>query len=193
MNQTRMIICLMAVLAGTAPAAEAAKRFGMAGAGAPVFADLESSETFALPPPGAGNWRLSLSLAGTPSNCVEIALGRDANTNAVLDADETAAVLGWDRGVWFAGGGPGLEERFTATPSGDTLTLDVSFSASGAVRLAAFREGAAALPFAGMPPAPAWLDPRLWDTARLTARGGGPRAEAAEIRTFPDGTSLILK
>ena len=36
-------------------------------------------------------------------------------------------------------------------------------------------------------------DPRRWDTARLTARGGGARAEAAEVRAFPDGTHIILK
>ena len=164
------------------------------GAGTPAYADLETSETFALPKAVPGNhWRLTLALEGTASNCVEVAFGRDANTNAVLDVEEITATIGWDRGVWFVGGGSGLEERFTATPSGSTLTLDVYLTAANVMRSATFSEGRRPLPFADMPPAPAWLDPRKWDTAQLTARGGGPRAEAAEISVFPDGTLIRLK
>ena len=182
-----------AVLALAAGDAFPAERFDMAGAGEPAFADLETSATFSLPGAAAGNWRLALTLEGTPSNCVEIAFGRDADTNGALDADEISAAVGWDRGVWFASGGPGLEERFEAAPSGGALALDIYLTAAGAVKSAAFREGDSPLAFAGMPPVPAWLDPRRWDTARLTARGGGARAEAAEIRVFPDGTHIILK
>jgi hypothetical protein len=163
------------------------------GAGAPAYADLETSETFALPRANPGNWRLTLTLEGTASNCVEVAFGRDADTNAVLGAGEIVATVGWDRGVWFVAGGDGLEQRFTATPSGNTLTLDIYLASAGGVKSAAFGEGRRPLPFAGMPPVPAWLDPRKWDTARLTARGGGARAETAEISVFPDGTLIRLK
>ena len=182
-----------ASLALAASSAFPVERLHMADAGEPEFADLESSATFSLPPAGAGNWRLTLSLEGTPSNCVEVAFGRDANTNAVLDVEEITATIGWDRGVWFVGGGAGLEERFTATPSGGTLTLDIYFTSAGVMRPAAFREGNSPLPFADMPPVPAWLDPRRWGTARLTARGGGARAESAEVTAFPDGTHIIMK
>ena len=191
MNPERTAICL--ALAAAVSAAGAAQRLALPGAGATTSDDLESSETFALPPASEGNWRLTLTLEGTPSNRVEIAFGRDANTDTALGADETAAMIGWDRGMWFASGGPGLEELFTAAPSGDTLTLDISISASGAVRLATFSEGGRPLPFPGMAAVPAWLDPRKWDTARLTARGGGARAESAEISVFPDGTLIRLK
>ena len=193
MNPTRTAICLAFVAAVSA--AGAAQRLAISGAGDPSeFADLESSETFALPlaRPG-GHWRLTLTLEGTPSNCVEVAFGRDANTNSVLNADEISTTIGWDRGAWFASGGPGLEERFTATPSGGTLTLDICLTAAGAMRSASFSDAGGPLPFAGMPAAPAWLDPRGGDTARLTARGGGSRAEAAEISVFPDGTLIRLK
>ena len=193
MNLTRTVICLTLVAAGAASAAETAERFTLGGADEPTFADLESSATFSLPPPGMRNWRLSLTLAGTASNCVEIALGRDANTNTVLDAEEIVAALGWDRGVWFVSGGPGLEERFTATPSGDTLTLDVVFTASGAVKSISFQEDGRPLPFADLPALPVWLDPRRWGTACLTARGGGIRAESASVTLFPDGTLIRLK
>ena len=192
MNLTQMAICLALAAAGAARAAETT-RLRMADAGESGFADLESFATFSLPPAGAGNWRLTLSLEGTPSNCVEVAFGRDADTNAVLDVEEITATVGWDRGVWFVGGGAGLEERFTATPSGGTLTLDIYLTSAGVMRPAAFREGNSPLPFADMPPVPAWLDPRRWGTARLTARGGGARAESAAVTAFPDGTHIIMK
>ena len=42
----------------------------------------------------------SLELAGTPSNNVEIAFGRDANTNGVLEVGEIGMTVGWDCGQW---------------------------------------------------------------------------------------------
>jgi hypothetical protein len=186
---------LLAVLAVSASAAApAAERIRVGDLGEPRFADRETSATFALPAASGRNWRLTLSLAGTPSNRVEVAFGRDADTNGVLDAEETAATAGWDRGVWAVSGGGGLGERHTAEPSGGTLTLDIRLPASGgASPAAAFRDGGGPLAFAGLPAAPGWLDPRLWDTARLTARGAGVRAEEALTVSFPDGTSVRLK
>jgi hypothetical protein len=191
-------VCHRAVKTATfffcsALSAAAAERLTVAGLGEPAFADRETSATFALPQPSERNWRLALSLEGTPSNSVEIAFGRDSNANAALDAEEIAATVGWDRGMWFASGGPGLEERFTAAPSGCALTLDIRSAVNGAVKQAGFSEGKSPLPFGGMPAAPAWLDPSGWDTLRLTARGAGVRAEAAQVSVFPDGTSIRLK
>jgi hypothetical protein len=191
MNLKRAAICMAVASAALFPAA--AERLTVAGLGEPVSADRETSAAFALPRPSERNWRLSLSLEGTPSNSVEIAFGRDANTNAMLDAEETAAAVGWDRGTWFASGGPGLEERFTAPPSGCSLTLDIRSAVNGAVKQAACSEGGSPLPVEGMPAAPAWLDPAGWDTLRLTARGAGVRAEAARVSVFPDGTSVTFK
>ena len=171
----------------------AAERLVLSGLGEPPFADSETSSTFALPRADGQNWRLTLCLAGTPSNRVEIAFGRDANTNGVLDAEEMSAAVGWDRGVWAAAGGAGLGERYTAAPSDCALTLDVRLAADGSAESAAFREPAAPLAFEGLAAMPAWLDPRQWDIARLTARGAGVRAEAAEIVSFADGTSVRIK
>ena len=184
---------LLAVLAVSASAAApAAERVRVESLGEPRFADRETSATFALPAASGRNWRLTLSLAGTPSNRVEVAFGRDSNTNGVLAAEEIAASVSWDRGVWAVSGGEGLGERHTAEPSGDTLTLDIRLPSSGGAP-ASFRDGGGPLAFAGLPAAPAWLDPRLWDTARLTARGAGVRAEDASVVSFPDGTSVRLK
>lgn len=184
---------MAAAVAALPSAAPAAERLAVPGAGEPAFADGETSSTFALPRADGRNWRLTLCLAGTPSNRVEIAFGRDANTNGVLDAEETSASVGWDRGVWAASGGEWLGERYTAAPSGCALTLDVRFSGDGAAESAAFSEGGVPLAFDGLAAAPAWLDPRPWDLARLTARGAGVRAESAEIVSFQDGTSVTIR
>ena len=38
---------------------------------------------------------------GTPTNCLEVAFGRDANTNGVLDVAEIETVYGWRAGCYF--------------------------------------------------------------------------------------------
>lgn len=48
---------------------------------------------------------IHIQLAGTPTNELEIAFGRDVNTNGVLEAQETETVYGWrgsrsKRPVW---------------------------------------------------------------------------------------------
>ena len=66
------------------------------------FADTEVSTNvpFAFPQANVKHVLLSLELAGTPSNNVEVAFGRDANTNGVLEIGETGFELGWDCGRW---------------------------------------------------------------------------------------------
>ncbi len=38
---------------------------------------------------------------GTPTNCLEVAFGRDANTNGALDVAEIETVYGWRAGRYF--------------------------------------------------------------------------------------------
>ena len=66
------------------------------------FADTEVSTNvpFAFPQANVKHLLLSLELAGTPSNNVQVALGRDANTNGVLEVGETGFEIGWDCGRW---------------------------------------------------------------------------------------------
>ena len=44
---------------------------------------------------------VSLSLVSSPSNCVEVSLGVDANGDGVLDLDEADLTFGYDCGTWF--------------------------------------------------------------------------------------------
>ena len=43
----------------------------------------------------------SISLAASPSNCVEVSVGEDANGDGVLSLDETDQTFGYNCGMWF--------------------------------------------------------------------------------------------
>ena len=84
------------------------------------FADTEVSTNvpFAFPQVNVKHFFLSMELAGTPSNNVQVAFGRDANTNGVLEVEEAGFAIGWDCGEWRVRGClgsleglGGLEER----------------------------------------------------------------------------------
>ena len=63
----------------------------------PVYADTEVSTNVAFNPvrSDARQFGISMDFSGTPSNCVQIAFGRDADSDGDLSADETRLVLGW--------------------------------------------------------------------------------------------------
>ena len=44
---------------------------------------------------------LSISIDATPTNTLQIAFGRDENSDGILDWQETEFLLGWKCGVWF--------------------------------------------------------------------------------------------
>ena len=157
----------------------------------PLYADLETAATFALPRPSERNWRLDISGTLTASNRLTCSFGADANTNAVLDAEEITAVLSWEGGAWAVLGGPDLGTRYAAQPSGGALRLDIRFRRDGTVASAELRDCGQPLPFDG--PAAGLLDPKQWDIACLKARGFGERAEALQVAVYPDGTTIKIK
>ena len=171
----------------------AAERLFTGSLGEPAFADRETSATFALPGQDGQNWRMTLALPVTPSNRVDAALGFDADGDGALGADETRAVVGVDRLSWTILGGDGLEERWTAAARGGTLVMDIRLALTGGVERVTFRDGGGAVTFAGFPQKAPFMDPAAWNAVRLTARGGGLRAEQMKIASFADGTHIILK
>ena len=65
------------------------------------FADTESVTNAALPARAMESARLvrcTVELAASASNCVEVAFGRDADTDGALAGDEVEMRLGWDSG-----------------------------------------------------------------------------------------------
>ena len=168
----------------------------------PATADREVSATHALPaagPDGPRVFRLELVFEATPSNHVQVCLGRDtAPADGVLDAGETDLAIGWDRGGWFLSP-RGLRTRHAvpAASSNGTqrLTALIRVTAAGACLPPAFTDRDGAVAFAGLPqpPLPEWLHPGTWDTLRVTARGADAPQERITIMSAPDATRITIK
>ena len=168
----------------------------------PVTADREASASHALPAgPSDGTrvFRLELAFEATPSNNVQVSLGRDAPpADNTLDAGETDVTVGWDRGEWFIAP-RGLRSRH-AVPAVSSnglqkLTAFIRVTAAGDCLTPSFADRDGAVAFAGLPagPLPGWLRPDTWDTLRVTARGADAPQETVMAVFAPDGTRLELK
>ena len=130
-------------------------------------------------------YEISLSFVGTESNCVEIALGRDADGDGVLAPDETGAAFGWRRGDLFVEGGEARLRVPSATANAalSTMVLDVDSNRSPSVGRVSFSHGGVPLfadVFAGNP---SWAYDPSWDTLRLTRRGVDAADEGGTART----------
>ena len=167
----------------------------------PSTADREVSATHALPaaPGGPRVFRLELVFEATPSNHVQVCLGRDtAPADGALDAGETDLAIGWDRGGWFLSP-RGLRARHAvpAASSNGTqrLTALIRVTASGVCLPPAFTDRDGAVTFAGLPPPPLpeWLHPGTWDTLRVTARGADAPQERIKTVFAPDGARITIK
>ena len=64
----------------------------------------------------------SISLEASPSNCVEVSIGEDANGDGILSLDETIQVFGYNCGVWFVRDAAGDEEKAEAEGGGGQRT-----------------------------------------------------------------------
>ena len=69
----------------------------------PNFADTEVSTNIPIVVDSActDDFTISFSLFATPTNNLEVAVGRDANCDGSLSLDETAIAFGYDCGRWF--------------------------------------------------------------------------------------------
>jgi len=167
----------------------------------PLNTGWEVSQDVRLPArsPESRFFKVEFTFTATASNNVQIAFGKDANNDAKLPAEETAATVGWDRGAWFVQSGD-LRTVFTNTPSNSaeatsrTLTMSVRLNASGNPIVLTFQDqtGGTVL-FEGLAVVPTWINPKEWDTAALTARGWGERSETAKISFNLDGTHILLR
>ena len=89
-------VCVMLLSVGAAFAAE------LPALPDSSFADTEVSTNIAFSA-GAGmqRIRLSVDMQASPSNNVEVAVGRDADNDGRLSLDEAAITVGYDCGEWF--------------------------------------------------------------------------------------------
>ena len=149
-------------------------------------ADTEVSTNcpFALEQSNVRHFRFRLDCIGTPSNNVQVAFGRDANTNGVLEISETGLAVGWDCGQWVLRGFTTNDWSVigVTTNEAKTLEFDLSVGRGRPKRISVSENG---VPFAWTLPAklPPWMYSKDWDMLRLTVRGIDPPEESvrAEI------------
>ena len=141
------------------------------------FTDTEVSTNFAINASRSDVWQmdLHLQLEGTPTNDLEVALGRDVNTNGVLDVEEIETVYGWRGGRYFIENVPAWE-RIEVEAATNALcgVCDIHLENNSSVvprRFTATCGGVAE--FGGLATAhpPAWLFRREWDMVRVVRRG----------------------
>lgn len=156
--------------------------------------DAEVVTNVALPAAGADAriFSFRLELDASPSNCVSLVFGRDANADGVLARSEEAALVGWDCGAWKivdcvtgaetaepgAAGRTALDGRLFAVPRAAPHALELS---AGGVPVFAAR---AAEP-------PRLLFDAGWDTLKVVCRGLD--APIAQIDCSADNTPLVIR
>ena len=176
------------------------------------FADTEVSTNvpFAFPQANVKHLLLSLELAGTPSNNVEVALGRDANTNGVLEVGETGFEIGWDCGRWRMREGlrglSGLRElrglrgvrdgewmaEAVTTNLVKVLEVDVQVAHAKGKRLVCAENGEA-LDWGKADELPRMMYDNRWDTMRLTVRGVDRADESLRAAVRVEGSKIIIR
>ena len=123
--------------------------------------------------------RMHFAFDGVPSNCVQVAFGRDADGDGVLSFDETDAVYGWRNGRYFAEdvkAGVRTEEPEAATGRALSVrmrmtkeSLPAHFAATNGVGVAVLGDIASSVP--------TWVYRPEWNLMRVTRRGPGVPAE----------------
>ena len=142
----------------------------------PVYADTEVSTNVAFNPvrSDARQFGISMDFSGTPSNCVQIAFGRDADSDGDLSADETRLVLGWRGGEYFiedVSGRNRIVETAVGTEEGRHFGFFVKLnSASLPVQLNVTNECGAFFASLSENP-PDWLYGTEWNLMKVTRRG----------------------
>lgn len=131
---------------------------------------------------------------GTPTNCLEVAFGRDTNTNGVLDVAEIETVYGWRAGRYFIENVRAWE-RHEAPAAANTTdgVIDIHLEIAPSFvpkRFTATCGGKSAFAqFAEQPPP--WLFRADWTHARVTRRGRSFPSEW--VRCEVGYTTFVLK
>ena len=139
------------------------------------------------------NVSFSLECLGLASNNVEVAFGRDANTNGVLEICERGLSLGWDCGEWRL---RSHVAEFTCQPATTNVAkrLDFFMHVDGFFpRSMRCHENGVALDW-GFPSAlPSWVFDPGWDTLRLSVRGIDGCCESFNASVKVEGSVISLR
>lgn len=171
---------LLAVLMSAGFAAFAGRSIVVPAFPTSIFADTEVSTNIVLHGRRDDTWKVDLhiQLAGTPTNDLEVAFGRDVNTNGVLDVEEIETMYGWRGGRYFVENVPAWERiEAEAAVNGLCGVCDIHLENDSSVvprRFTATCGGVAAFGGLATNPSPSWLFRREWNMVRIVRRGAGP-------------------
>ena len=137
---------------------------------------------------------IGLDCIGTPSNNVQVAFGRDANTNGVLEVGEAGFAVGWDCGAWVLrdSGTNEWSAASVTTNAQKSLAFDLGVARAKPRRLSATENGEA-LSWDVPERLPRSLYCNEWDTLRLTVRGIDPPEESIRAQVVVEGFKLMVK
>ena len=116
----------------------------------------------------------SISLEASPSNCVEVSIGEDANADGDLSPEESAYTFGFDCGRWFKRSAADDSETIETDNHGQTV-----FVTSGhAERNFLLKKRK--------------LD-EAWNLVKVTRRGKAEVCERATVEGAKPGAALIVR
>ena len=161
------------------------------------FADTESATNhlFSTTRPGSQILSFQMGLLASPSNNVEIAIGRDSDEDGELSIDETAMVVGWDCGEWVVRSPESGTALYAQAASGNVSkllewTLHVS---DGEVRSLAAMENGEPLDLALPGRPPAWMFDSTWNLVKFTTRGVDDAGGVFRAQLLANGTLIRLR
>ena len=130
--------------------------------------EISTNVTFSAGGDDARIFSLSISIDATPTNTLQIAFGRDENSDGILDWQETEFLLGWKCGGWFFRDKTTETEGVAVQESGlRRLEWRLTLDRARAPSALSATDGENDLGFAV---SPGMFNPS-WDFMRVTARG----------------------
>ena len=163
-----------------------------------AFADTEvwTNVPFGSARTDVKSFEVLLRLAGSASNCVQVAFGRDADGDGDLAPEETGLVLGWRAGDWFVENVPEgmrLRERAEGDSPVRALGLRVLMDDAYVPRAASLTNETGAC-FADLAAsAPAWLFRSDWNLLKATRRRPVPAGEWFQADVRPRSFALVFR
>ena len=161
------------------------------------YADTETvtNVPFAFRRSGVKDFRFELDFAGTPSNNVQLAFGRDLNADGVLSADEADMTFAWDCGEWRIVNGTNfvcLASAAVTTNSAKHVEWDLRMKRMRPDRLDVLENGVPVFPECEGAPEP-WFYSPSWNSLRLAVRGVDAAGESARVRLDVIGYIINLR
>ena len=152
----------------------------------PVHADTEVTTNFPFNAvrSDALAFGVSMEFAGTASNCVQVAFGRDADCDGDLAPEETRLLLGWRAGAYFiedAASGERVSEPAASGGASRRLDLHVTLDRAFRPRAAAATNETGACLAQVLADAPAWLYGTDWNLMKVTRRGVDAIGETVRV------------